>query len=59
MKKLKLTNSVNYELKRASSYPKIEDQLDMLWHALDSGSLDKTSDFYIELKKVKEKFPKT
>ena len=39
-------------------YPKIADQLDMLWHAIDSGTLDKTSDFYIVLKAVKDKYPK-
>ena len=39
-------------------YPKISDQLDMLWHAIDNGTLDKTSDFYISLKAVKAKHPK-
>jgi hypothetical protein len=43
---------------RASSYPKLEEQFDLLWHAIDAGTLDKTSDFYIKLKKVKDDYPK-
>jgi hypothetical protein len=30
----------------------------MLFHGIDSGTLDKTSDFYKELKKVKDASPK-
>ena len=44
--------------KRQVEYPKITDQLDMLWHAIDSGSLDKDSDFYKSLKAVKDANPK-
>ena len=43
---------------RQAAYPAIGDQLDMLWHALDGDKLDKTSDFYKELKKVKDDNPK-
>lgn len=43
---------------RQSAYPPISDQLDMLWHAIDEGTLDKTSDFYQSLKAVKDSFPK-
>lgn len=43
---------------RQSSYPSIGDQLDMLWHAIDGNKLDKTSDFYKDLKKVKDDNPK-
>lgn len=42
---------------RAKQYPAIGDQLDMLWHAIDSGSLDKDSEFYKTLKAVKEQNP--
>lgn len=42
---------------RAKSYPSIVDQLDLLWHAIDSGKLDKNSDFYKTLKSVKEQNP--
>ena len=37
---------------------KLEEQFDLLWHAIDAGTLDKTSDFYIKLKKVKDDYPK-
>ena len=49
---------LGYRLLRAREYPQIREQLDMLWHAIDTDSLDKTSDFYKELKKVKDKYPK-
>ena len=51
-------NNTIYKEQRVTQYPKIEDQLDMLWHAIDSGSLDKDSDFYKSLKAVKQQFPK-
>ena len=47
-----------YKAEREIKYPKIADQLDMLWHAIDSGSLDKDSDFYTTLKAVKDANPK-
>lgn len=43
---------------RGHKYPYVVEQLDMLWHAIDKGKLDKTSDFYINLKKVKDDNPK-
>ena len=45
-------------VKVSEGYPSIADQLDMLWHAIDSGSLDKTSEFYLALKSVKDANPK-
>ena len=47
-----------YYKDRMFEYPKLEDQFDMLWHAIDDGTLDKTSDFYTALKTVKDKYPK-
>jgi len=44
--------------KRAKAYPEVGEQLDMLWHAIDAGTLDKTSDFYTTLKQVKDTYPK-
>ena len=49
---------LGYKLLRAREYPAIKEQLDMLWHAIDNDCLNKESDFYKELKKVKEKYPK-
>ena len=48
-----------YKVKRVAEYPSIGDQLDMLWHAIDSGTLNKTSDFYTTLKAVKDTYPKS
>ena len=51
-------DSKKYQRNRAVSYPAIGDQLDMLFHAIDVGKVDKTSDFYKSLKAVKDKYPK-
>ena len=47
-----------YQRDRQPEYPQIGDQLDMLFHAIDAGTLDKSSDFYTTLKAVKDKYPK-
>ena len=49
----------NYQRQREPEYPAIGEQLDLLWHAIDDGTLDKTSDFYTSLKATKDKYPKT
>ena len=51
-------DSKKYQRDRAEQYPAIGDQLDMLFHAIDAGKVDKTSDFYKSLKAVKDKYPK-
>ena len=57
---VELTNelTMTYSDHRASSYPSIPDQLDMLWHAMDTGILPKVDSFYSINKSVKEKYPK-
>ena len=50
--------NVQADHNRRISYPEIGEQLDMLWHAIDDGALDKNSDFYKSLKKVKDDNPK-
>ena len=51
-----------YARTRASAYPSIGDQLDMLWHAIDVGDWTaakvKTTEFYTALKAVKDANPK-
>jgi hypothetical protein len=47
-----------YQRVREKEYPPIEEQLDMLWHAIDSGQLDQNSEFYKALKSVKDANPK-
>ena len=44
--------------KSQRQYPSLGDQLDMLWHAIDNGTLNKTSDFYTAIKAVKDAHPK-
>ena len=52
------SKSVAYDVQRKKSYPDLGEQFDLLWHAIDAGTLDKTSDFYTKLKAVKDKYPK-
>ena len=52
------SKSVTYDVQREDSYPALKEQFDLLWHAIDAGTLDKTSDFYTKLKAVKDKYPK-
>ena len=47
-----------YQRDRAIQYKPVTDQLDMLWHAIDTGTLDKTCDFYTVNKTVKDNNPK-
>ena len=49
-----------YARARASAYPSIGDQLDMLWHAIDDNSTLKTryADFHTAIKAVKDAIPK-
>ena len=46
------------QYQRDRRYPEIGEQLDMLWHAIDSDALDKSCDFFKTLKKVKDDNPK-
>ena len=45
---------------RRNAYPKIGDQLDMLWHSIDQDAKlkQKYFDFYQAIKSVKVKYPK-
>lgn len=56
--KLAAEETQKYHRRRQSAYPSITEQLDMLWHAIDSGALDKTSDFYQGIASIKSQFPK-
>jgi hypothetical protein len=56
--KLTADEAQKYHSRRRSAYPSITEQLDMLWHAIDSGALDKTSDFYQGIASIKSQFPK-
>ena len=43
---------------RQAGYGGLEDQLDMLWHDIHSGTLDNTGTFYNFIKAVKDANPK-
>lgn len=50
-----------YAEARAAAYPDVVDQLDSLYHDINSGKLGedaKTSEFYLARKAVKDEFPK-
>lgn len=47
-----------YAYDRQANYPTLGNQMDMLWHAMDDGTLPKVEPFYSEIKAVKERYPK-
>jgi hypothetical protein len=49
---------MDYRTARLRSYPGVNEQLDMLWHAMDDGVLPKVEPFYSHIKAVKDAYPK-
>ena len=47
-----------YQRARKPAYPEVGDQLDMLWHSMDTGEISKSKIFYDINKSVKDKYPK-
>lgn len=39
---------------RRRMYPSVQEQLDMLWHAMDTGLMEKAEPFYSTIKTVKD-----
>ena len=54
----KEAEDANVQYKDDRQYPDVKEQLDMLWHSIDTDTLDKTSEFYTSLKSVKDSNPK-
>lgn len=50
---------VSYAEARSEIYPSVGEQMDMLWHAMDSGQIAKAEPFYSTIKAVKTSIPKT
>ena len=46
------------EYQRNRVYPSIAEQLDMLWHDMNNGVIEKSTTFYEAIKKVKDGAPK-
>lgn len=52
-------NDTKYQRDRASEYPSITDQLDMLWHMMDDETIPgKNSEWYNTILLIKQQFPK-
>lgn len=47
-----------YDQARRSMYPRVEEQLDMLWHAMDGYHTPRIEPFYSVIKAVKDANPK-
>ena len=48
---------LTYDQNRALEYPKISEQLDMLYKAMMKGEISKANDFYKSIDAVKKKYP--
>ncbi len=48
----------DYAELRAAAYPGLPEQLDMLYHSMDSNEIPKSQAFYDAIKTVKEAYPK-
>ncbi len=58
-KKLKAEDdALQYQRDRASLYPEIKEQLDLLYHDMTAGKGDKTGEWYKAVNKVKADNPK-
>lgn len=55
---MKLSHKGDYTKKRVAAYPSLEEQLDMLWHGMNTGEIPKTEPFYTTIKQVKDTYPK-
>jgi len=51
-------DATQYQRDRAKEYPPIGEQLDALWHGMDTGVLSKIEPFYSNIKAVKDKYPR-
>jgi hypothetical protein len=50
--------AAQYRRDRKKQYPSVNEQLDMLWHAMDDGALPRVDSFYDAIKAVKDANPK-
>jgi hypothetical protein len=55
---LLIQHKEDYRKLRVAEYPKLGDQFDAIWHAMDQGLLPKIEPMYSEIKAVKDKYPK-
>lgn len=53
-----VTPPVGYAAARRAMYPNPAEQLDLLWHAMDTGQIPKAQPFFDIIKSVKDSNPK-
>jgi hypothetical protein len=56
---LKLDHFEDYRALRRAAYPSVQDQLDALWHAMNTLQVPVAEPFYSTIKAIKQKYPKT
>jgi hypothetical protein len=56
---MKINHNSDHTKRRAEEYPSLQDQLDMLWHGMNNGTMEKVEPFYSSIKAVKDKYPRT
>lgn len=49
---------MDYRKARLASYPSVNEQMDMLWHAMNDNVLPRAEPFYSRLLAVKQAYPK-
>ena len=53
------TEEADYRKQRRAAYPPIQEQLDMLWKAMNENLLPRAEPFYSAIKGIKDLYPKT
>lgn len=48
----------NYRDAREDLYPSLQEQMDMLWHSMDTDQIPKAEPFYSTIKNIKQAYPK-
>lgn len=56
---MKLHHESDHQRLRAEAYPTLTEQLDMLWHAMNNGSIPKAEPFFSRIQEVKDQYPKS
>lgn len=47
-----------YQDSRLQAYPSVQEQMDMLWHAMDQNQIPRAEPFYSTIKAIKQAIPK-
>ncbi|WP_349987198.1 hypothetical protein ABMQ39_20765 [Pseudomonas alloputida] len=55
---MKIQHKSDHNQRRAADYPPVEEQLDMLWHAMNEGRMPKAEPFFSTLQQIKQQYPK-